>query len=117
MRKKSLIVNILPVEVLEKIKDDINADLIHEEFHQVDNRKSIGTLVFEKYFFRVKNRVALIVIADNLNDDTNVRIISTGSSEGLIFSFDLGASDDFVGEVEDILSDNILSEYNEWWMT
>lgn len=113
MSKKGLVVNILPVEVLEKIKDDINADLIHEELHRVDNRKSIGTLIFEKYFFRVKNRVALIVIADNLSGDTNVRVISTGSSEGLIFNFDWGASDDFVGEVEDILSDNILSEYNK----
>lgn len=113
MNKKSLIVDILPDEVLMKVKNNINADLIHEEFHEVQDRKSIGTLVFEKYFFRVKNRVALVVIADSLSGNTNVRIISTASSEGMFLSFDWGASDSFIREVEDILSNNILSEYNE----
>ena len=109
MNKKSVKVNILPFEVLEKVKNRINADLIHEEFHQVDNEKSIGTLVFEKYFMRVKNRVALVVITDNFSGNTNVRIISTASSEGIFFNFDWGASDSFIGDVEAILTDNILS--------
>ncbi|WP_240985704.1 DUF6054 family protein [Acididesulfobacillus acetoxydans] len=48
----------------------------------------IGTLVFEKYFMRVKNRVVLVVIIDNIYGQTDVRAISTGSSEGMIFNFD-----------------------------
>lgn len=112
MSKKGLRVNISPAEVLRKVKNHTNADVIHEELHQIDDTKSIGTLVFEKYFFRVKNRVALVVIADNLAGDTKLRVISTASSEGIFLSFDWGASDSFIGEVEDILSDNILSEYN-----
>ncbi|AGK96097.1 DUF6054 family protein [Clostridium pasteurianum] len=112
MNKKGLIVNILPDEVLSKIKNNIDADLIHEEFHEVQDKKYIGTLVFEKYFFRVKNRVALVVIADNFDDNTKVRVISTASSEGIFFNFDWGAGDSFMGEVENILSNNILSEYS-----
>lgn len=111
MNKKGLVVNILPDEVLSKIKNNIGADLIHEEFHEVD-KKYIGTLVFEKYFFRVKNRVALVVIADNFDDSTKVRVISTASSEGIFLKFDWGASDSFIVEVENILSNNILSRYS-----
>lgn len=83
MNKKSVRVKILLFEVLGKVKKRINENLIHEELHQVDNEKSIGTLVFEKYFMRVKNRVTLVVITDNLSGNTNVRIISTASSEGM----------------------------------
>lgn len=105
----SVAVNILPSEVLKKVKNPIDADLVHEEFHQVDNEKSIGTLIFEKYFFRVKNRIALVIIVDNFSENTNVRIISTASSEGVFFNFDWGASDSFIGQVENVLSDNIVS--------
>lgn len=112
MNKEGLIVNILPNEVLSKIKNSISADIIHEEFHEVEDKKYIGTLVFEKYFFRVKNRVALVVIADNFDNSTKVRVISTASSEGILLNFDWGASDSFIREVENILSNNIISRYN-----
>lgn len=103
MSKKDLTVDLLPNDVLTKIKNNLDADLIHEEFHQLDDKKYIGTLVFEKYFFRVKNRVALVVIADNLYGKTNIRVISTASSEGVFLKFDWGASDSFIDEIENIL--------------
>lgn len=69
----------------------------------------IGTLIFEKYFMRVKNRVALVVIIDNIYGQTDVRSVSTGSSEGMIFNFDWGAADSFASSVHDILGDYITS--------
>lgn len=55
-----------------------------------------------------QHRAALIVIADNLKGITNVRAISTGSSEGLFFKFDWGAADNFASSVESILADWIV---------
>ena len=52
-------VTISPGKSLELVKQNENADLIHEEIHDLGEGASIGTLVFEKYFMRVKNRVAL----------------------------------------------------------
>ncbi|SYX86180.1 conserved protein of unknown function [Paenibacillus alvei] len=45
---------------------------------------------------------------DNLRGVTNVRVVATGSSEGLIFNFDWGAADDFASSVESILEEYII---------
>lgn len=101
-------VNIAPVEAFSLVRENQNADLVHEEFHDVGNGKSIGTLIFEKYYFRSKNRAALIVITDNIKGYTDVRAIATGSSEGLLLKIDWGAADDFAQSVKDILENYII---------
>jgi hypothetical protein len=101
-------INLAPDQALAMVRDQENADLVHEELHDLGGGKWIGTLVFEKYYFRTKNRAALIVIIDNIQGETDVRIVGTGSSQGLIFNIDWGASDNFVQSVMDILRDYIL---------
>lgn len=108
MSKYNFKVNISPKEVLGIVKEKIYADLVHEEIHDLGNEANIGTLVFEKYYMRVKNRVALVVIVDNIKENTDVRVISTGSSEGFIFNFDWGAADDFAYSVKTMLKDYII---------
>lgn len=107
MSKKRFVVSISPEDVMKIVKDRQDADLIHEEFIHITPERGIGTLVFEKYYFRVKNRVALVIIVDNLSDRTDVRTISTGSSEGLFLNFDWGASGNFAESVKEILEDFI----------
>lgn len=108
MSKCILKINISPEKALDIVRMNQNAELVHEELHNLWNGKSIGTLIFEKYFFRVKNRVALVVIADNINGATEVRVISTAGSEGLILNFDWGASNNFANSIQRILSDYII---------
>ncbi|WP_213619155.1 DUF6054 family protein [Paenibacillus sp. J22TS3] len=103
-------VSLTPGQVRQYVKDGLDANLVHEEFHDLGDGREIGTLIFEKYFFRVKNRVALVVIADNIYGTTEVRAISTGSSEGMVFAFDWGASKDFAGSVQLILSSYIVGD-------
>ncbi|TBL77678.1 DUF6054 family protein [Paenibacillus thalictri] len=108
MSKVNFNVNLMPYEALDLIRDNQNADLVHEEYHELGDGLFTGTQVYEKYYFRTKNRAALVVIADNFKGVTSVRAIATGSSEGLIFNFDWGASDNFVSSVENILQRYIL---------
>ncbi|SEC04210.1 DUF6054 family protein [Paenibacillus sp. GP183] len=108
MSKISFNVSIAPLEALDFVKDNQNADLVHEEYNVVGQDKLIGTQIYEKYYFRSKNRAALIVIIDNLKGPTNVRAIATGSSEGLIFNFDWGAADNLVTSIEKILGEYII---------
>lgn len=105
MSKSSFKIRLQPEEALQLVRGHQNADLVHSEFHSLDNGKAIGTLIFEKYYFRSKNRACLVVIIENLQDTTEVRAVSTGSSEGLFFNFDWGAADNFVRSVEEILED------------
>lgn len=108
MSKINFQVNLSPAEAYSLVVEHQNAELVHEELHELGDGRITGTLIFEKYYFRTKNRAALIVIIDNLQGFTDVRCIATGSSEGLIFNFDWGASDDFANSVADILGAYII---------
>ena len=69
MSKLAFKVNITPAEALGKVKDhhlSEGNELIHEELYDLGEGKAIGTLVFQKYYFRAGTRAALVVIADNL---------------------------------------------------
>ncbi|KPU43289.1 hypothetical protein OXPF_27300 [Oxobacter pfennigii] len=108
MSKRIFKVSINPENALNKIKQDCDADLIHEEINDLGDGRFIGTLIFEKYFMRVSNRAALVVIAGNIKGETEVRAVATGSAQGIIFDFDWGAADDFVSDVEYILRDYLV---------
>lgn len=101
-------VNITPGQALDLVKERQSADLVHEEFFNVGEGKYIGTLIFEKYYFRASNRAALVVIIDNFKGETEVRSVSTGSSQGMIFNFDWGASDNFANSVKEILKNFVI---------
>jgi hypothetical protein len=108
MSKLIFNVNIMPNEALELVKNNQEAELVHEEYNDLGQDRFIGTQIYEKYYFRSKNRAALIVIIDNITGTTNVRVVATGSSEGLFFNFDWGAADNFISSVENILADYII---------
>jgi hypothetical protein len=110
MSKINFNVSITPQEALDLVKVNLDGELVHEEYNAVDQDRLIGTQIYEKYYFRSKNRAALIVIIDNLKETTNVRAIATGSSYGLIFNFDWGAANNFVSSVEKILTDYMIAD-------
>lgn len=104
----NLKVNINPSEAFEIVKREQNADLVHEEFFDLGEGRFIGTLIYEKYYMRAGNRAALVVIIDNIKGYTDVRAISTGSSQGMFLNFDWGAADSFARSVEKILENYII---------
>lgn len=110
MSKTGFKVSLPLIQAMELIKEGQNSELVHEEILDIGDGKLTATLIFEKYFFRSSNRAALIVILDNLEGVTDLRVVSTGSSQGLVFNFDWGASSDFVESVRWSLKDYIIGE-------
>lgn len=108
MSKIEFKVDLSLVEAMARIKEDQSSELVHEELLDIGEGKLSGTLIFEKYFFRSKNRAALIVMMDNLEGTTDLRVVSTGSSQGLVFNFDWGAAIDFAESVRNSLKDHII---------
>lgn len=108
MSKDNFKVSLDALTTLETIKNGQDSELVHEEIVDVENGKMVATLIFEKYFIRAKNRAALVVILDNLENYTDLRVISTGSSQGMIFNFDWGAADSFVNSVRRSLEGYII---------
>lgn len=95
--------HLTPREALEAVDRNVGrTEKVHDEFHDSSEIQS-GIVVYEQYFSRVSNRIALVVTAENFNGETRVRIIATGSSQGLIFNLDWGAAGAYVDEVLRIL--------------
>ncbi|HZX46365.1 MAG TPA: DUF6054 family protein [Clostridia bacterium] len=113
MSKIAFKVNITPAEALEQVKKyqtGAGSELIHEELYDLGEGKAIGTLVFQKYYFRAGNRAALVVLADNLKGYSEVRTIATGSSQGVFINFDWGAADDYAASVRKALAAHIIED-------
>ena len=108
MSKDNFRVSLDALTTLETIKKAQDSELVHEEIVDVGNGKMVATLIFEKYFMRASNRAALIVTLDNIEDYTDLRVISTGSSQGMFLNFDWGAADSFVSSVRRSLKEYIL---------
>lgn len=64
---------------------------------------SVKTLVFEKYMWRVSNRVSLTVTLCAYGDTVTVDAIGSGAGQGAFMFFTWGAEDSLVSDVEDIL--------------
>lgn len=101
-------VSLAAKEAFQMIRQNQKAELVYEEEFNLDGDKFTGTLIYDKYYMRAKNRAALIVLIDNFNGSTDIRAISTGSSQGMIFDFDWGAADHFANSVGEILRDYII---------
>lgn len=110
MATRSFTVSIKPDDVYNIVGAWDGAELLYREIKDLGNERTFATLVFEKYFFRNKSRAGLVVLCDNVNGDTEVRIVATGSGDGMIFSFDWGAGDSFVDSVAGLLSEYWIAD-------
>ncbi|MEK4852421.1 DUF6054 family protein [Paenibacillus sp. FSL H7-0756] len=105
-------VELQPGEVVMLIKEGMTqrSELLYEELNEVGNGRMIGTLIYERFYFRSRNQAALVIIVDNLLRGTvsNVRLIPAGASQGLILKMDWGAGQSFASTVEEILEDYVV---------
>ena len=105
-------VNLSVPEAAARIRSEIeNGSLTGEliDFHQVQlPGAQCVVMVYEKYYYRVNNRLTLTVALDDAQGRTQVHAISGGGGEGVLFRFDWGASDSFAAAVQRALQGYLL---------
>ncbi|MBC2249276.1 hypothetical protein HCB49_04570 [Listeria sp. FSL L7-0123] len=86
-------------ETFEIIKaGQVGSNIVFSEIRTFDFGE-LATLACEKYYFRSSNRAALFVNINNFHGETEVTIISTGSSNGFFTGIDWGAAFDYMHSV------------------
>ncbi|HAI21968.1 MAG TPA: hypothetical protein DCM14_08765 [Clostridiales bacterium UBA8153] len=93
-----------PGQVLAALDSRLGrTEKVHEELLEAAG-SAVGLAVYEQYFLRVDNRVALMIVADDFSGTAAVRIIATGASSNLLLSFDWGATGAYAAEAAGIIS-------------
>ena len=76
-----------------------------DEAHKLMNGSEAHLLVFEKYFYRVKNRVSLSLMITHENGVTDIHAIGSGAGQGAIFNFGWGSEESLVSSFASMIVD------------
>lgn len=86
------------------VDGSITGELVdHYELTDESGCVRCGVVVYEKYYYRVSNRLTVTITVDDLGGKTRVHWISAGGGGNVFWRFDWGAADSFDGVVRDAL--------------
>lgn len=106
MAQKIFKVKLEPLEVQKLILDNMSEEMVSFDKYHLDGSKYLFIAVYERHYMRINSVVGLTIVCENTTGETVVKVISTGSSQGLLF-LDFGAGKDFVDKIEGIISEYI----------
>jgi len=97
-----------PDDIARLLADEIprsgmSCELV-DSVYRASGDAGIHVMVFEKYYWRAKNRASLTVVVSGSGNTVYVDAIGSGGGQGALFRFSWGAEENFVGTVGDILS-------------
>lgn len=106
-----LYVSLEPYDAVRLIDDKVSKSISGikaDQYITGDGTNIVAVLVYEKYYYRVSNRLTLTVIIDKVGSRTHIRLVSTGGGQGVLFRFDWGASDSMENSVARALQQYII---------
>ncbi len=80
----------------------ITMELVDRSILHIDNT-TIHLLVYEKYYYRSRNRTSLSVLVVGNNHEVHIDLISSGGGAGVFIRWSLGAENSFVNQVSSLL--------------
>ena len=86
----------------------ISGELLDDYVLQHGESGYCRVMVFEKYYYRVSNRLTLTVAIDNFEGRTSVHCVSGGGGQGVLFRFDWGSSSSFARSAYHALQNYII---------
>lgn len=102
--------SITPKDVLELLMGEIEGDLVHHGDYNVGKKKSVGTIVLERFYPRENHQRMLVVEVVNINGVTNGTIITSSNPEAWRYQLDWNIEDTFMNEVMEVLDEYIIDE-------
>lgn len=109
----NLYVSISPKETAKLINDTITnnsvtGELIDEYVNDTENGTTVIVQIYEKFYYRVNNRLTLTVVIDNVSGRTHIHAIGGGGGQGVFFRLDRGSSESFEDCIYDAIYQYII---------
>jgi len=101
-------INLTVKESLAYMNQYMQEEKLYEKAYDVPGGMTSATVVYEKYYMRNSSRAMLTVTINDFEGVTEVTSIAGGASQGMIFKFDWGASDEFAGSIKRLFEGYIL---------
>lgn len=95
-------------DLSNKVKSNINADLVYESWRYANDVKIIF-MCFEKYYFRNNSAAGLSLLITESNLVQTIDVVGFGGGEGL-FNLSWGANSDFLESVVGLLKEHGFRE-------
>lgn len=108
MKKVEFKVNLTPRQTMAYIRENKRDNLLYDQTKEIGDGRIVSTLIYDKYFIRLSNRVTLLIMIDDINGFTNVSAVATGSSKGSIVKYDLGAKETYINSLKNLLQKYIV---------
>ena len=77
------------------VEDNSISGELQDDYTVTAGEHTVRVMAFEKYFYRVQNRLLLTVTLDDAAGRTRVHSVAGGGGTGILFRFDWFAGDDF----------------------
>ena len=110
----NLYVSISPKETAKLINDTIlnnsvTGELLDEYVSNTENGTTVIVQTYEKYYYRVSNRLTLTVVIDNISGRTHIHAIGSGGGQGIFYRLDRGSSESFEDCIYDAIYQYIIT--------
>lgn len=105
-----LSLSIKPKEVLEILMSEIDGDLIHYEYIDIENHRGFGYVIFEKFYTQSKSKKMIVVNTQNIEELTNATIVLSPDDEESMFRLDFETDDMCIEEIMEILDPYMIDE-------
>jgi len=92
-------------EVLKVLREGMaHIELVSEDTFQGQRDDTyIAVLLYQHYFMRVGNQLALMLLVSGDSQSARVKSVACASSRDMVLSFDMGAAGDFATEPINLL--------------
>jgi hypothetical protein len=102
--------SITPEELIELLVGEIDGDLIHHDYHEIQENMGFGNIVFEKCYTRTRHLEVIIIHTENIKGVTNATMITSTSLDDQAIELDWEVEDDCMNELMEILDRYIIDE-------
>lgn len=94
--------------IREQVEDESVTGELLDDYTISPGEGTVRVLTFEKWFYRVGNRLVMTVTLDDLSGRTRIHVVSGGGGESVWWKFDWFAGESFADEPFKAMEDYLL---------